>query len=611
MSGEENRESIAETISIRNPHTLPAAQLLTDFDVGVDVGLNAEQVRASRQKFGENRIQEQKPPSVWFRLARQFRELVVLILIAAAVISAILGEWVDTYAILAIVVLNGLLGFIQEERASRALAALRGMAAPKTKVRRSGKLTSIPVAEIVPGDIVILEAGDQIPADARLLHGFDVSTQEAALTGESQPVAKSTSDGLNEATALADRSNMLYMGTSVVHGEAVAVVTGTGMNTELGTIAELLVANDDEQTPLQRRLAELGRLLIVVCLVMVSIVFGIQYFRGEDFFETLLVSVSLAVAAVPEGLPAVVTIALALGLQRMVRRNVLVRRLPSVETLGSVTTICSDKTGTLTRNEMTVREVVCGGRKFHVTGAGYTPDGKFIEQNPSRTAEPVEITSEPVLQAILNVARSCSKAEVVRSSSGDWNVVGDPTEGALVALAMKGSVDRIADTLVFEIPFDSERKAMSVVRRNGEGSESLHTKGAPEVVLAMCRYEMQVDGDNELDDTRREQILQVGASMAQRALRVMAFAHTSSPIRDGDRYLEQGLTFLGLIGMMDPPRQEIGRSIQECHEAGIRPIMITGDHPSTAMAIAMELGLAAGDSSVISGADLDLMPDGV
>ena len=377
------KSAVTETdrcLSLPSPaYALPTDQLLTACEVTAEKGLSSAQVQKRRQQYGSNQLTEAPPVPSWKKLLGQFKDLVIWILIVAAVVSGLMKEWADTAAILAIVTVNGIIGYLQEQKASRALAALQKMSSPMARVIRDGVLKVIQASELVPGDIVELEAGDNIPADSRLLSGFGLSVQEASLTGESAAVNKEADCVLSESSSLGDRRNMVYMGTVAASGKAGAIVVATGMNTELGHIAGMLQRAELKPTPLQRRLAELGKVLVLVCLAIVVIIFALQLMRGGEFLETLLISVSLAVAAVPEGLPAVVTLTLALGLQRMVQRNALVRKLPSVETLGSVTVICSDKTGTLTRNEMTVREIIAGGERFHVTGGGYAPRGEFLK----------------------------------------------------------------------------------------------------------------------------------------------------------------------------------------------------------------------------------------
>ncbi len=444
-------------------------------------GLTDEETRSRRARFGPNQLAEAAPRPWWQALLTQFLEPVIGLLVVAALISGLMGEWIDTLAILAIVALNGVLGFLQEERAERALAALQKLSAPMAKVLRAGNLISIPASDLVPGDRIALEAGDSIPADARLLRSFGLRVEEAALTGESMPVSKKDDAVLEADAAIGDRRNMVFMGTIVSAGKAEAVVVSTGMNTELGRIAGMLGGTKREPTPLQRRLAELGRMLILLVLSIVVLIFLLRMLRGGDFFESFLIAVSLAVAAVPEGLPAVVTLALAVGLQRLVRRNALIRKLPSVETLGSVTVICSDKTGTLTKNQMTVREVVTGSAHYHVSGSGYDPEGGFHPRG-AEVDEAIDPSDWPDLMRALHIAAWCNTARVTprADDEGGWQVVGDPTEGALVVAARKADVhahDRDGRVL-HEIPFDSERKAMSVVVRGPEdGSATMYTKG--------------------------------------------------------------------------------------------------------------------------------------
>ena len=475
-----------------NAFAAPAELVLQRLSSNLENGLDEGYVSNRRERFGWNQLVGASPIPIWHKILSQFKELVIWILIAAAVIAGIMGEWIDTLAILAIVLLNGILSFVQEEKAGRALNALQAMSSPMAKVRRNGVVRKIPARELVPGDIIHLEAGDNVPADARLLEAFNVSVQEASLTGESVPVGKDASVLLPESTPLGDRQNSVFMGTVLATGKATAIVTATAMRTELGGIAGLLRQTASEPTPLQRRLAELGRILIVVCLVLVAVIFTIQFLRGGELMETLLVAVSLAVAAVPEGLPAVVTIALALGLKRMVKQNALVRKLPSVETLGSITVICTDKTGTLTRNEMTVREIYAGEQRYQISGVGYEPRGTFHELNSDgSTGRAVNPQQQHDLRQALAIAVNCNSASVVPGEQGrSWQVIGDPTEGALLVLAMKAGIDLAATPrrVVFEIPFDSERKAMSVIiQRPDQESQEMHTKGAPRSFLIIAR----------------------------------------------------------------------------------------------------------------------------
>lgn len=595
------------------PHSITLHEIAQLLKSDPEQGLSDAQAAEHRQRFGANELAEAPRTPLWVRLARQFNQLVIWILIAAAIVSGFLGDTVETVAILAIVLLNGLIGFFQEERAEQALAALRKMSSPQAKVTRGGKTQSLPATQIVPGDRIELEAGDYVPADARLIEAFSLRVQEASLTGESTPVEKDAHAELEAATSLGDRENMVYMGTVVSAGKASGLVVGTGMQTELGHIAGLLQRQEAEQTPLQRRLEELGRVLVYLCLVLVAAVFGLQMLRGGELLEVFLVSVSLAVAAVPEGLPAVVTLALALGLQRMAKRNALVRKLPSVETLGSVTVICTDKTGTLTRNEMTVRTLVTSDNEYEVTGTGYAPQGEF-RQGDKALDKPLE---RPDLRLLLTAGARCNDAKLTQKENEDaWKIVGDPTEGALLVAARKAQLDIESDghKLVSELPFDSQRKAMSVLIRERDGGMAVYTKGAPEVILRLCQRELRGGRDEPLtdkplNDERRRAIEQQNVALAERALRVLALAYRPQPAEHGEEIREEDLVFIGLAGMIDPPREEARQAIAACHSAGIRPVMITGDHPSTAKAIAGELGLLAGGAEVLPGQALEELSD--
>jgi len=613
---------------IGTPHASAIEVVVTGLATDAERGLDGRRAAELLDQHGPNRLVASPPVPTWRRFLDQFRALVIWILIAASLIAGALGEWSDTLAILAIVLLNGLLGFLQEERAGKALAALRRLSVPMAKVRRDGRLQVIPASELVPGDVIELEAGSSVPADARLVQGYSLRVQEAALTGESTPVEKDPACVLSGTTPLGDRRNMVYAGTVVAAGKGHAVVVATGMATELGRIAGLLEQTLPEPTPLQRRLAEMGRVLVVVCLAAVAIIFTLQTLRGDRMIEAFLLAVGLAVAAVPEGLPAVVTVALALGLQRMARRNALVRKLPSVETLGSVTVICSDKTGTLTRNEMTVREVAAGDRRYRVTGAGYAPRGEFhrmtlpsteaVESEPptpelDEFGSPVEMQSEPGLVTVLTIGAWCNNARVTPhpDGSGVWQVIGDPTEGALIVAAMKAGIegDGQRHHVLYEIPFDSERRAMSVVVRGAEGEATMYTKGAPEVVLAKCATEWQDGRVEPLDEVRRAEIKRQAAEMASRALRVLGLASREQGEGRTGPFEETDMVFGGLVGMIDPPREEVKSAVTLCRVAGIRPVVITGDHPETALAIARELGITGSSDRVVTGSELDTLTD--
>jgi len=608
-------------------HAVSAAEVVRRLQTDAAAGLTRSQAASRLAELGPNQLQESLPPPWWQKLLRQFQDLVIWILLAAAVISGLVGEWADAAAIVAIVLVNGLIGFLQEERARQALAALKQLSAPEARVTRGGETQSLPAVQLVPGDLIELEAGDNVPADARLLRTASLRATESALTGESEPVGKQADAEVAPAAGLGDRATMVHAGTVVAAGHAVAIVTQTGMQTELGQIASLLSRSEPEMTPLQRRLGELGRLLIVVCLVVVGVIFLLEISRGGGLLEVLMRAVSLAVAAVPEGLPAVVTLVLAIGLQRMVARNALVRRLPSVETLGSVTVICSDKTGTLTRNEMTVRELVTASGNYTVSGGGYDPHGRFSRM-PDDGGEPTPVNpgDDADLRRLLAIGLRCNNATIRPTGDGTtWQVVGDPTEGALVVAARKAGLGRddTDEPILLEKPFDSERKLMSVVVQRDAGP-LVYTKGAPEVLLGRCVAEQRNGEVVALTDDRRREILATAAGMADRALRVLAHAwrelapHDAVPAKQEPPAVgaaadigEEELVFAGFAGMIDPPREEVRAAVETCRSAGIRPVMITGDHPATAVAIGRELGLvddADGDRAV-TGADLDSLDD--
>ncbi|HTN74062.1 MAG TPA: cation-translocating P-type ATPase [Pirellulaceae bacterium] len=590
------------------PYSQRPEAFAASIDTHVSSGLRAEEAQKRVSIHGYNELAEAPRAPKWWRFVSQFFEVVVGLLFFAAIISVALGDWADAVAIAAIMLLNGILGFVQEERAESSLAALRKISSPHAKVVRHGSLMELPVRELVPGDLIQLEAGDQVPADARLIRAHSLEVQEATLTGESTSVAKHADVVLPASTPLAERSNMLYMSTAIAAGSASAVVSATGMQTELGRIAGMLQLQKHEPTPLQRRLAELGRILIVVCLVIVAVILVSQLARGEPLFEVVLLAVGLTVAAVPEGLPAVVTVALALGVQRMVRRNSLIRKLPSVETLGSVTVICSDKTGTLTRNEMTVQEIATPEKRFRLTGIGYRPEGNFQDASGA-TIDPTD-QREVGLRRLLEAATWCNHARLNHAGPEDlWQIVGDPTEGALIVAAHKASIvaSQLAGEEVLELPFDSQRKLMSVVVRTPETGNTVYAKGAPEEILDRCTRMLQDGAITPLAAADRQRFQELSAEMASRALRVLAIADRAiaSDAEESHAAIERDLVFLGLVGMLDPPRDEVKPAVYTCRQAGVRPVMITGDHPATARAIASELHIAGPDDLVMTGQELD------
>ena len=568
-------------------------------------GLTTAEATRRLAETGPNQLQEQAGHGPWQIFLGQFQDLIIWVLMGAALVSGFLKEWVDTGAIIGIVILNAILGFVQEYRAEQALAALRRLAKPSSRVVRDGQLLTIPSVQLVPGDLIELEAGDYVPADARTVsHTANFAVQEASLTGESAPVTKHVPALATADLPLAERANILFMGTVVVAGKARALIAETGMATELGRIAGMIQAIEPEPTPLQKKLDVFGAFLVKLCAVLVALVFVLQWWRAgwqlHDLNEIFLTAVSLAVAAIPEGLPAVVTIALALGVQRMVKRHALIRKLPSVETLGCATVICSDKTGTLTRNEMTVQVVFAGGRRFEVTGVGYAPAGEVRENGVS--IQPLENTA---LREVLVCGALCNAASL-RAESGVWKITGDPTEAALLTAAAKAGLDRSAlereQPLIEEWPFDSVRKRMTMLRRTPAGRRIAYVKGAPDVILANC----------VLDATAREAIGRINTELAARALRVLAVAWRElgpDIVEPTIENVERDLTFLGLIAMMDPPREEARVAIATCHAAGIRAVMITGDDPNTAAAIGRELGMLGAGDHALTGTALDKLDD--
>ena len=573
----------------------------------INRGLDQESIKTKLAEFGPNKLRESKGPSALSIFVEQFQDFIVWVLTGAALVSGFLREWVDALAIIAIIILNAILGFIQEFRAEKSLAALKKLSSPFSKVIRDGQSHLIPSSEIVPGDLIELEAGDNVPADSRIVWlTSNFSAQEASLTGESNPVFKTNLTLNEEGVPLAERANMAYFGTSISSGKARAIVTETGMNTELGKIAGMIQDIPKETTPLQKKLDEFGRWIVYLCFVLVGMVFFLEWLRGGKLIDVFLTAVSLAVAAIPEGLPAVVTIALALGVQRMVKRHALIRKLPSVETLGCATVICSDKTGTLTKNEMTVRAIYAGGNLFQVTGTGYEPKGDF-----SLNEYKIAVKDFPDLIKTLDLCVLCNGARITRDKN-NYKVVGDPTEGALLTAAAKAGISRSdkEKDLPFldEIPFDSQRKMMTMIRGTGKRPVAF-VKGAPDVLLKNCEKIEKGSEARTLTNSDREEILKINDTLAGSALRVLAVAYRelNEEYKTGadSVSIERGLTFMGLVAMIDPPREEVRDAIAKCKAAGIKTVMITGDHKNTAVAVAKELGFFSDNSIALTGEELD------
>jgi len=612
-------------------HALETSAVVKALKTSPREGLEPAEAERRISLFGMNELAGAPPPSLLQLILEQFNNFIVIVLIVASVLSAILGDYIEAGAILAIVVLNALLGVIQERRAEQALAALRRLAAPDAQVIRGGHRQTVPARELVPGDLVLLEAGNFVPADLRLTETANLRIEEAALTGESVAVDKDARLVLTQDVSLGDRRNTAFSGTVVAYGRGSGVVVSTGMRTQIGMIAAMLQSVHEEPTPLQRKLDDLGKTLGWAALIVCALVFGLGWMRGIEPVEMFLTAVSLAVAAVPEGLAAVVTITLAMGMREMINRHALIRRLASVETLGSTTVICSDKTGTLTQNQMTVTRIWVDEVDFEVTGGGFQPVGEFRVRG-----EPIEFGDYPALTSALWVAALANDAEIEtemeESGQRATRVVGDPTEAALLIAAGKAGAFRPdlerAYPRIDEIPFDSSRKRMTTVHKilapePSDASpfydnklqewEVAAIKGAPDVVLNLCtQYQSMDDEQAPLTDTLREHIFEVNASMARSALRVLAVAYRVErdvPDEATPEKVEHDFIFLGLIGMIDPPRREAAPAIERARTAGIRSLMITGDYPDTAEEIAEEIGLLRRGHGVLTGSELSKLDD--
>lgn len=599
-------------------HTLTSEQALISLESDEEKGLPAEQIQLRQEHFGLNELQEGKGRSTLEILWDQFTNIMLVMLIVVAVVSAVLDLRravfpKDAVAIFAIVILNGILGYLQESRAEKALAALKRLSSPKVRVIRNGLTSEVAAKELVPGDVMLLEAGVQIAADGRLIEEQNLQIREAALTGEAEAVNKEANRLLEADASLGDRINLVYQGTEVVQGRGKVLVTKTAMETEIGKIATMLQSVESEPTPLQQRMTQLGNVLVTGALLLVAVVvLGGVLRAGWGQFENLLeTSLSMAVAVVPEGLPAVVTVTLAIGTQRMVRRHALIRKLPAVETLGSVTTICSDKTGTLTQNKMVVQKIETLSFSLSVTGEGYAPVGEFESDKT-----PYDVIAQLEVDRLLKACVLCNDA-ILQEEQGNWAILGDPTEGALLTLAGKGGFYR--ETLnqkmsrVGEIPFSSERKRMSVICEDAEDWDKgvdyiLFSKGSPELVLERCSSIQQGEKVAQITEAQRNQILEQNNQMAGNGLRVLGFAYrpieTVPEIEESDN-AESQLVWLGLVGMLDAPRKEVREAVIRCREAGIRPVMITGDHQLTARAIAYDLGIAKPGDLILTGQELE------
>lgn len=561
-------------------------------------GLTTDQAKALQKEYGLNTLAQVRPPGALKIFFSQFKDAMVLILIAATGISALLGEWTDAVTIIVIVILNAVLGFIQEYRTEKTLEALRNMTAPTAKVYRDEVLQEIPAEQLVPGDVIAVEAGDCIPADCLLLTANRLYANESVLTGEAEPIAKYAGSLRDDLTGL-HKPYLVYSGTAVTRGSGTAQVTAIGKNTQMGQISGMLSEIHRTETPLQKRLGELGKTLALICIGVCMAVFAAGVLRGEPVFDMLMTGISIAIAAIPEGLPATVTIALALAVSRMMKQKALVNRLHSVETLGCTSVICSDKTGTITENRMTVTKICISGGEFDVTGNALKKDGAITENR-----NVINVKQTAALEGLLNCAVLCNNAELSEKDASEWNAVGDPTETALLAMAAKGgiSVKTLNAARLEEIPFDSDTRSMSVfIRKNQQNY--VYSKGAVDVILNACDFVRTRNGDVQLSSILKKQIIEQAEGLSAQALRVLAFAEKKS-----DSFTMSGMVFLGLTGMLDPPRPEAREAIRKCASASVKTVMITGDHRKTAAAVAKKAGLLRG-GEVVTGDELDLMTD--
>lgn len=598
-----------------NWHSIEVVQVLKELNTDLHRGLTEDAVKSKLEKYGYNELKKEERVSPLTIFINQFKNILIIILLVAICLSALVGEIVDTVIIGVIVIFCAVLGFIQEYRAERALDALKKMLSPTITVLRAGREEEIPSKELVPGDILLLEAGDKIPADARLVENYSLRCDEAPLTGESVPVGKDIKP-LPEDVSVSDRKNMVFTGTTVTYGRGKAAVTSTGMNTEFGKIAEEVMEVKTEKTPLEKRTEEIGKWLGIIALSICLLVAGFSIVRealggkvDTQFIITMVMfAVALAVAAVPEALAAIVTGALAIGMHQMAKRNALVRKMPAVETLGCTTVICSDKTGTLTKGEMTVRKIFSAGEMIEVSGAGYAPVGEFKGLNIT------DVTRSNSFQLFLMGGLLCNDADL-HEKEGKWFIKGDPTEGALIVTAAKAGRHvreiRLENPRIEEIPFSSERKRMTTIHKMENGRRVAFMKGAPEMVMERCSRVQEKDGTRTLTEEERATVLKMNEEMALSALRVLGVACRDLP--DGVAYTEESIendmVFLGLVGMMDPPREESIEATDVCKQVGIKPIMITGDHRLTAVAIAKEIGIYKESDMVLTGEELEKMSD--
>jgi P-type Ca2+ transporter type 2C len=608
----------SDKVTIKNYYQKSVTETESELNTSLSKGLNESEVKIRLEKVGLNQLEEGKKRTVWNMLIDQFKDVLIIILLVSAVVSILLGEVTDAIVIAIIVILNAVMSVLQEFKAEKSLDALKKMTVPETLVIRDGQQKKISSPQLVPGDVVLLESGDRIPADLRLVKVTDMRIQESVLTGESEAVEKNTDVVKAEDTSLGDRTNMAYMGTSVIAGRGKGVVVGTGMDTEMGQIAGMLQEQKQELTPLQKKLNQVGKNLGIIILFVIAIVVLLGCLRGIGFFEMFMTGIALAVAAVPEGLPAVVTIVLALGVQQMIKRNAIIRRLPAVETLGATTVICSDKTGTLTQNQMTVQKLVTVNREIDVEGSGYEPVGQFKQNGKS-----IQPSDDKTLSLLLKVATLSNNSSLKQDPDNQhWDIIGDPTEGALIVAAAKAGYQEEDLENKYprlkELTFDSDRKRMSTIHQTPDGNTLLFVKGAPDQIIERCKSYMDNDKTEQLTESIKQKISEQNKELASSALRVLAVAYREITISEKEKLdnkekfdidkTENQLTYLGLIAMMDPPREEAAKAVQTCRRAGIRPVMITGDYSLTAQAIATQLDIYQPGDRIITGTELEKMP---
>ena len=610
-------------------HSKNLDEIMHDLDV-THAGLTSQEAAERLKKYGYNELVAKKRRTALHMFLDEFKDIFILLLIAAVIFSAIIGYYdvltgiadpfeafADALIIGIIVLMVAITGFVQEYRAEKALEAMKKLTAPKAHVVRDGEETIIPAKELVPGDILVLESGDHVAADARVLEAVELKSIEAVLTGESTPVNKNPS-AVGAETPISERRDMVFTATHVVYGRGKAIVVAAGMNTEFGKIAEMVQTAEEEETPLQKKLDKFASKIAKVVIAVVVVIFALEAFEAatqgfqiSNFIEAFLSSISLAISAVPEGLPAIVTVALALGAREFARRNAIVRKLSSAESLGAVTVICSDKTGTITKGEMTVRQIYAGGRIIEVTGVGYEPKGEFMLEGM-----PTQLVEEDRL--LLKIGALCNNAQLRKKETGGWEIFGDPTEGALIVVGEKGGLSReeldAEHPRMREIPFTSERKLMTTVHKTANGEFVAYLKGAPETVLDKCTSILEQEKEKKLTQAEKTRVLHVNDQLAGNALRVLAMAYkrlSGDAEKLEDAEIENGLVFVGLEGMIDPPRPEAVKANETCRKAGIKTVMITGDHKMTAVAVAKEVGIFREGDMVLTGVELDKLDDNV